>query len=64
MIMIYSELRLKRLLSQAIEKKKQMDPLSGYDFSRLSNEELLELIDGMEKNTISEDRINELLFRK
>ena len=62
--MIYSELRLKRLLNQAIEKKKKMDPLSGYDFSKLSNEELMELIDGIENNTISEDRINELLCSK
>lgn len=61
--MIYSELRLNRLLSKVVEQRKLMSPVLDFDYSELSKDELIELVDGIENGTITEDRINELLSR-
>lgn len=59
--MIYSELRLNRLLNKAIEQRRLISPVLDYYYSKLSNEELIELVDGIENGAITDDRINELL---
>lgn len=61
--MIYSELRLNRLISKVAEQRKLMSPVLNYDYSKLSKDELIELVDGIESGTITDDRINELLSR-
>lgn len=61
--MIYSELRLNRLLSKVAEQRKLMSPVLDYDYSKLSKDELIELVDGIENGTIADDRINELLAK-
>lgn len=61
--MIYSELRLNRLISKVAEQRKLMSPVLDYDYSKLSKDELIELVDGIESGTITDDRINELLSR-
>lgn len=61
--MIYSELRLNRLISKVAEQRKLMSPVLDYDYSKLSKDELIELVDGIENVTITDDRINELLSR-
>lgn len=40
-----------------------MSPVLDYDYSKLSKEELIELVDGIENGTITDNRINELLSR-
>lgn len=61
--MIYSELRLNRLLSKVVEQRKLMSPVLDFDYSELSKDELIELVDGIENGTITDERINELLSR-
>lgn len=61
--MIYSELRLNRLLNKAIEQRRLISPVLDYNYSKLSKNELIELVDGIENGTITDDRINELLSK-
>lgn len=61
--MIYSELRLNRLISKVAEQRKLMSPVLDYNHSKLSKDELLELVEGIENGTITDDRINELLSK-
>ena len=61
--MIYSELRLNRLLSKVVEQRKLMSPVLDFDYSELSKDELIDLVDGIENGTITDDRINGLLSR-
>lgn len=61
--MIYSELRLNRLMNKVVEQIKLMSPVLDYDYGKLTNDELIELVDGIENGTITDDRINELLSK-
>lgn len=61
--MIYSELRLNRLICKVAEQRKLMSPALDYDYSKLSRAELIELVDGIENGAITDNRINELLSK-